>query len=167
MARVTIRLDRPAGLPPVCVCCGEPATRTRRQEFALGRGLSAAVLATSVMLGGLAWTSRGLTLTLPVCDYHRKRGRRSNQTFFRGTLLAVALGAAAYIGSLFDGAAANYLGVAAALAFVVTVVAAMHEADDGLGVKGLTADALTLTGVSRKFAEAAEGPAVAGRTRHG
>ena len=44
MARVTVRLDRLAALPPICACCGEPATRVRRQAFRVNEGLSAAVL---------------------------------------------------------------------------------------------------------------------------
>jgi hypothetical protein len=154
MAGVTIRVSQLADLPPVCVCCGEPATRTRAQEFRIQRGLEATVLVASVALGGLAWTERGVTLTLPVCDYHRRRGRRSNRTFFRGTLLSVALGVAAYIAAQFDSAAGKYLGVAAAIAFLVTMVAAMHEVDDGLGVKSLAGDAIRLRGVHRKFADA-------------
>jgi hypothetical protein len=153
MARVTIRAAQLFDLPRVCVCCGEPATRTRAQEFRVQRGLEAATLVASVALGGLAWTERGVTLHLPVCDYHRRRGRRSNRTFFRGTLLTAALGVAAYVASLFDGPAAKYLGVAAAIAFLVTMVAAMHEADDGLSV-ALAGDAVTLRGVHRKFADA-------------
>ncbi len=154
MARVTIRAAQFADLPAVCVCCGEPATRTRVQEFRVQRGLEATVLVASIALGGLAWTERGVTVALPVCDYHRRRGRRSNRTFFRGTLLSVALGAAAYIASQFDAAAGKYLGVAAAIAFLVTMVAAMHETDDGLGVTSLTSDSLALRGVHRKFADA-------------
>ena len=153
MARVQISTAQLTHLPPVCVCCGEPATRTRAQEFRVQRGLEAAVLVTSVALGGLAWTERGVTLTLPVCDYHRRAGRRSNRTFFRGTLLAIALGAVAYVASQFETAAATYLGVAAAIAFLVTMVAAMHEVDDGLGMK-VAGDALTLRGVHPKFADA-------------
>jgi hypothetical protein len=156
MASARILLAQVTNLPPICVCCGEPATRVRQQEFPLQGALSAAILVTSAMLGALVWTKRGVTLTLPVCAYHRRRGRRSNRTFFWGMGLTAALGVAAYLASHFDGAAANYLGVAAMLAFIVTIVAAMHEVDDGLKVKSLTRDSFTLSGVNRKFAEAAE-----------
>ena len=61
--------------------------------------------------------------------------------------------------------------MAAMVAFVVTIVVGMHEANDGLGVKSLTGDSLTLTGVNRKFAEAAEAlsgcAAAGGPTRPG
>jgi hypothetical protein len=70
--------------------------------------------------------------------------------------LTVALGFAAYIGSLFDRAAGNYLGVAAMIAFVAMILVGMHEVDDGLGVKSLQSDSFTLSGVHPKFAEAVE-----------
>lgn len=159
MARVTVRLARLADLPPVCVCCGEPATRTRPQEFRLDGALSAAVLATSALLGGLAWTERGLTLSLPVCEGHRRRGRQSNRTFLWGMGLTGVLGGAAYLGSQFDGPVGSYLAVAAALAFMGTLVVGMHQVDDGLKVKALTNASLTLSGVSPRFAEAAGQPA--------
>ena len=76
--------------------------------------------------------------------------------------LTAGFGAAACLASPFAAAAAGYLGVAAMFAFIVTVVVAMHEVNDGLAVKALTGDSLTLTGVSRKFAAAAGGPARGG-----
>ena len=139
---------------PVCVCCGRPATRVRRQEFRLGGALPAAVLAASVLAGGLAWTERGVTLALPVCEYHRRRGRRSTRTLVRGMALTAGLGVAAYLAALFGGPASNYLAVAAMFAFIATLVVGMHEVDDGLQVKSLTADSVTLAGVHRLFAEA-------------
>lgn len=154
MARAKIPLARVTDLPPVCVCCGQPATRAREQEFRLDGALSAAVLAASVLAGGLAWTERGITLALPVCEYHRRRGRRSTQTLVRGMALTAVFGAAAYIASAFDGPAGKYFVVAAMVAFIVTLVAGMHEVDDGLKVKSLTADTVTLVGVHRAFAEA-------------
>lgn len=154
MARAKIRFDEVASLPPVCVCCGEPATRVRRQEFGCNTAVSAAVLVTAAVFDALAWTKRNVTLPLPVCEYHRRRGRRSNRTFFRGTLLTVALGVAAYLASQFDGSAASYLGVAAAFAFIITMVVATHQADDGLGVRSVKGDSFTLVGTHRKFAEA-------------
>jgi hypothetical protein len=154
MARVRIRLDKVANLPPVCVCCGAPATRTRQQEFQLDTALSAAITVTAATLGALVWTKRGVTLPLPVCDYHRRRGRRSNRTFFRGMALTAAFGAGAYLASQFGHPAASYLSVAAMIAFIVTILAGMHEVDDGLGVKSLEGDSFTLSGVNQKFAEA-------------
>src|SRR5262249_14331070 len=65
MARVVIPLARAGDLPSICVCCGQPATRVRQQQFRVNEALSAAVLVTSGALGGLAWTERGITLTLP------------------------------------------------------------------------------------------------------
>jgi hypothetical protein len=156
MARAIIRLTEAADLPPFCVCCGAPATGVRRQEFRLDAALSAAVLVTAALLNALAWTERGLTLALPVCAYHRRRGRQSNRTFFRGMALVVALGVAAYLGSQFDGTVGSYLGVAAMFAFMAVVWVGMHQADDGLAVKSLKGDSLTLSGVSREFAEAVE-----------
>jgi hypothetical protein len=160
MARVTIRSDRPDKLPSLCVCCGRPATRMRRQEFRIEGAASAAVLTASVMLGALAWTERGVSLALPVCDYHRRRGRRSTRTLVRGTGLTAILGAGAYLSSFASGEVANYLGVAAMFAFIITIVVGMHEVDDGLRVRCLTPTSLTLTGVHRAFAEAvaATGP---------
>jgi hypothetical protein len=154
MARANLVLARVTDLPPVCVCCGQPATRLRQQEFRLDGGLSAAILAASVLAGGLAWTERGVTLALPVCEYHRCRGRQSTRTLFRGMALTVGLGAAAYLSSLFGGSASNYLSVAAMFAFIVTLVVGMHQVDDGLKVKSLAADSVTLAGAHRTFAEA-------------
>jgi hypothetical protein len=154
MASVKILLAQVNELPPVCVCCGQPATRVRPQEFRVNEALSAAVLAGAALVGGLAWTERGVTLTLPVCEYHRRRGRKSNRTLAVGLGLTAVLGAAAYLASVFDGRAASYLAVAAMFAFMVTLFVGMHEVNDGLGVRGLTAGSLTLTGVHRKFAEA-------------
>ena len=154
MARVRIRFDEVSTLPPICICCGAPATRIRRQEFQINAALSAAVLVAAAALATLVWTKRGVTLSLPVCEYHKRRGRRSNQTFFRGMALTIGFGIAAYIAVQFDGAVANYLSVAAMLAFIVTIVAAMSEMDDGLKVKTLSGGSFNLSGVHRKFAEA-------------
>jgi hypothetical protein len=162
VARVRIHLAVLTDLPPVCVCCGKPATRMRQQEFRVNEALSAAIMVTSAIFDVLVWTKRGITLTLPVCDYHKRRGRRSTRTLVRGMALTAAFGVAAYIGSQFHAAAGNYLAVAAMIAFIVTLVVGMHEVDDGLAVKSLTRDSLTLSGVSRKFAEAADKPS--GRT---
>jgi hypothetical protein len=156
MARAKIRLDGLAGLPPICVCCGEPATRMRQQEFQVNPALSAAILITAALFDALVWTKRGLTLSLPVCEYHKRRGRQANRTFFGGMALTVTLGVAAYFGSLFDRAAGNYLGVAAMIAFVAMILVGMHEVDDGLGVKSLQSDSFNLSGVHPKFAEAVE-----------
>jgi hypothetical protein len=156
MASAKTLLAQIADLPPICVCCGEPATRVRRQEFPLSRALSAAILVTSAILNALVWTKRTITLTLPVCEYHRRRGRQSNQTFFRGMVLTAVIGVAAYLASQFDDAVGNYLGVAVMIVFIVTIVVGMHEVDDGLKVKSLSSDSLMLTGVNRKFAEAVE-----------
>jgi hypothetical protein len=156
MARAIIRFDEVAALPPICVCCGEPATRKRQQEFQVNTALSAAILVTAAVLDALVWTKRGVSLSLPVCEYHKRRGRRSNRTFFQGMALTLALGVAAYVGSQFNDAAGSCLGVAAAIAFIVTIVVGMHEVDDGLKVKSLTNNSFTLTGVNRKFAEAIE-----------
>jgi hypothetical protein len=154
MARATIHLDEAADLPPVCVCCGEPAAGVRRQEFQLNAALSAAILASAALLGALGWTKRGVTLALPVCEYHRRRGRRSNRTFFRGMALVTALGVAAYVVSQFGGAAGSHLAVAGLFTFIVTLVVGMHQVDDGLGVKAFRGESLTLGGVHPKFAEA-------------
>ena len=118
------------------------------------RPLSAAVVATSALLGGLAWTERSIDLVLPVCDYHRRRGRRSTRTLVRGMALTAALGIGASVGSYVDVTAGRYLMVAAMFAFIITLVVGMHEVNDGLRVKSVTADSLILTGVHRKFADA-------------
>lgn len=154
MARVLIRLEEAADLPPICICGGEPATGMRRQEFQVNAALSAALRVTAAVLDALVWTKRGVTLALPVCPYHQRRGRRSNRTFFRGMVLTLALGVAAYLGSQFNGAAGSYLGVAAMFAFIVTLSVGMHQVDDGLGVKSLTGDSFTLSGVHPRFAAA-------------
>ena len=154
MARARIRLAGAADLPPVCVCCGQPATRVRDQEFPLGEALSAALLAASALCGPAVLVKRAVTLALPVCEYHRRRGRRSNRTFFRGALLTVGLGVAAYVASHVDDAAGTYLGLAAVSAAIGTMVVAMHEAGDGLKVTALSGEWLTLTGVSKGFAAA-------------
>jgi len=154
VARARIRLAEAADLPPVCVCCGQPATRVRDQEFPLGEALSAALMAASALCGAGVLVKRAVTLSLPVCDYHRRRGRRSNRTFVRGLLLTAGLGVAAYVAAFIDDAACNYLAVAAVFASVVTMVVAMMEADDGLKVSALSGEWLTLTGVSKQFAAA-------------
>jgi hypothetical protein len=154
MARAKVFLARVPDLPPICVCCGQPAKRVRQQEFRLDGVLSAVTLAASVLAGGLAWTERGVTLTLPVCEYHRRRGRQSTRTLIWGMALTGGLGAAAYLSSLFGGPTSNYLAVAAMFTFIATLVVGMHEVDDGLKVKSLTTDSMTLAGVHRAFAEA-------------
>lgn len=154
MAKLKVDFDELTSLPAVCVCCGEPATRMRPQEFEVNTATSAAILVASAALGGLVWTKQGITLSLPVCDYHRRRGRQSNRTFVRGFGLTVALGVGAFAASFADGPAANYLSVAAMLAFIVTMVAAMSEVNDGLSIKSLTPAAFTLSGVHRTFADA-------------
>src|SRR5262245_55328732 len=154
MARVKINVDGLSALPPICVCCGRPATLVRRQEFEINSGTAAAILAASAAVGAFVWTKRGMTVSLPVCEYHRRRGRQSNRTFFRGMVLTAALGAAAYLASLFEGATANYLAVAAMFAFIVTIVVGMSEVNDGLGVRAVAGNSFTLNGVHKQFAEA-------------
>ncbi|MGL4420466.1 MAG: hypothetical protein ACRCZF_07370 [Gemmataceae bacterium] len=141
-------------LPPVCVCCGATASHERRQEFRLANKLSGAVLAASVLAGGLAWTEQSITLFLPVCARHQKPGYKSNQTFFRGSLITIILGLAAYAAFQFEGPVGKYLVIGAIAAGIGTVVAAMNEVDDGLKVRSLTPEAITLTGVHRAFAAA-------------
>ena len=131
MAHAIIRFAEAADLPPVCVCCGEPATRTRPQGFEIDTALSAAILATAAVFDALVWAKRSVTRTLPACEYHKRRGRQSNRTFSRGMGLTVASGVAAYLGAQFDEAAGTYLGVAALFAFIVTLVIGMHQVDDG------------------------------------
>jgi hypothetical protein len=152
MASIRIRLDTVAALPEVGVCCGQPATLVRRQEFRFCTTLSATILVSAAMLDALAWTSRGVTLALPVCDNHRRRGRGSNRIFVRGMGLTAVVGAGAYIGAQFEGPMGNYLAVAAMFVFVLTMVVGMAEANDGLSVKGFTRDGFTLRGVHRQFA---------------
>src|SRR5262245_4443793 len=161
MARAKILLSQVTDLPAICVCCGQPATRVRQQEFRLDSALSAATLAASLLAGGLAWTERGVALTLPVCEGHRRRGRQSTRTLIWGMALTGGLGAAAYLSSLFDAPASNYLAVGAMITFIATLVIGMHEVDDGLKVQSLTTDSLTLVGVHRAFAEAAGIPRLA------
>ena len=156
MARAKIHLDQFSALPSVCVCCGRSAVGVRRQEFRLDEGLSASVLAASVLLGGMAWTEYTLTLPLPVCAAHRRRGRRSTQTLVRGMALAAGLVAAAYLASLFGAPVSSYLAVVAMFTFIATLVVGMHEVNDGLDVKSLTAGSVTLAGVHRMFAAAVE-----------
>jgi len=157
MASTRISVDRPAAFPPVCVCCGRPATLLRRQEFETNTAMTGAILAASAVVGSLIWTKRGVALSLPVCDYHERRGRRANKTFVRGMVLTVALAVSAYIGSHFEGGAANYLSVAAMFAFIITLVVGMSEVNDGLGARSFAGDSFTLTGVHQKFAEAVKG----------
>lgn len=154
MSSVRLRIDALTTLPRVCVCCGRPATVVRRQEFEINTATSAAVLAASVAVGTAVWTKKSVTLSLPVCEYHKRRGRKSNKTFVRGVALTAALGVAAYLGSLFEGGAANYLAVAAMFAFVITLVVGMSEVNDGLAVRSVAADSFTLHGIHKNFAEA-------------
>jgi hypothetical protein len=171
MARVKIFLADLADLPPVCVCCGQPATRQRQQEFRLNEALSGAILAAAAVVGSLVWTERSITLALPVCDYHRRRGRRSTRTLVWGMVLTAMLGVGAYFRGEFDGPGANYLTVATMFSFIVTLVLGMHEVNDGLAVKAFTRESLTLTGVNREFARAAQeqldGPPTAPRVHPG
>jgi hypothetical protein len=152
MAKVRLGFEQLASLPAVCVCCGQAATRLRSQEFEVNTPTAAAILAASAAFGAPVWSKRGLTLSLPVCEYHRRRGRRSNRTFFRGFALTIVIGVGAHVASFADGPAANYLGIAAMIAFVVTMVAAMSEVNDGLAVRALSADSFTLAGVHPEFA---------------
>jgi hypothetical protein len=167
MASVKIPLVQMTDLPPVCVCCGQPATGTRRQDFWVSEALTAAFLASAAALGFVAWAERSITVALPVCNDHRRRGRRSSRTLLWGMVLTVLLGVGAYVGSQFDSPAANYLAVIAMFTFIATLVIGMHEVNDGLAVKALTGDSLMLTGVNRKFVAAtramSDGPAAAGR----
>ena len=73
MSRVRIRPDEMAGLPRVCVCCGEPAKRLRQQEFHISgaMAMSAAILVSAALLNTLVWTRKDVTLSLPVSEYHR------------------------------------------------------------------------------------------------
>ena len=167
MASVKIPLVQMTDLPPVCVCCGQPATQMRRQEFRVSDVLTAAFLASAAALGFVAWAERSITVALPVCDDHRRRGRRSNRTLLWGMLLTVLLGVGAYVGSQFDSPAANYLAVIAMFTFIATLVIGMHEVNDGLAVKTLTGESVILTGVNRKFASAVQSGATARTaTRH-
>ena len=154
MARATLPFARLTDLPPVCVCCGAAAARTRVQAFRLDNLRSAAVLTGSILAGGFAWTEREIRLTLPVCDSHRRQGRESNRTLLWGLVLTAALGGGAYLASLFGGPVSSYLAIGSAVTFMATLFAGMHQIDDGLKAKSLTADAVTLGGVHRAFADA-------------
>jgi hypothetical protein len=154
MARVRVSFAQLTHLPSVCVCCGQPATRMRRQQFRVSEALTAAFLASATALGFLAWAERSITFALPVCDDHRRRGRRSTRTLLWGMALTAVLGIGAYLRGEFDGPGGNYLTVVAMFTFIATLVIGMHEVNDGLAVKALTGDSLTLTGVNRTFAAA-------------
>ncbi len=154
MVQTKILLARGTHLPPICICCGQTATQVRQQEFPLDKVLSAATLTASILAGGLAWTERGVTLALPVCEYHRRRGRQSTRTLIWGIALTIGFGAASYLSSLFDSPASKYLAVASMITFITTLVAGMHEVDDGLKLRSLTIDSMVLAGVHRVFAEA-------------
>ncbi len=154
MARVTIPLERLSTLSRVCVCCGKPATQVRQQEFQVNTAASLAMMAATAALGALLWTKKGITLSLPVCTYHRRRGRQSNKTFFKGFILTIIAGVAAWILSEFDSPAAKYFAIGSAIAFIATMVAAMSEFDDGLKVKAGEKQSLTMSGVHRNFADA-------------
>lgn len=151
MARVTISLTQSQSFPSVCVCCGAPSSLFRAQSFRLDTPVSAAILTASIMVGGLMWTERTITLSLPVCNRHRKKGRESNLLFFQGTAISIGLGLIAYVISLLELPGANWLAVIALAAIISTVFLAMQMVDDGMKAKLLGSESLVITGVNPKF----------------
>ncbi|MGL6075487.1 MAG: hypothetical protein ACRC8S_15140 [Fimbriiglobus sp.] len=154
MSRVSLRPHQVDFLPPLCVCCGKNATQFRQQEFRLNPALSGIVLVLGLLVAMLITMNRSVTLRLPVCEYHRRKGRRSNKTFFQGLLLTVAIGLGAYAASFFDATIATYVTLAAVATFVLTFVVAMFQGEDGLSASIQRDGTLNLNGVCQPFADA-------------
>jgi hypothetical protein len=154
MARINLPLTQLQHLPQHCVCCGQPATQQRQQTFRLNNAVSAATLAVSVMAGGLAWTERSITLSLPVCHTHRRQGRQSTRTLMWGVLLTGLCGGGSYVASLLEHPSSPFLAILAMCCLFGAMFAGMHEIDDGIRVKTITAESITIVGVHRVFADA-------------
>lgn len=160
MARVKIPLGVPFLYPPVCVCCKRQAVTVREQTFRYRSIWSVLLLVLSIGVGSLFILERVATLLLPVCERHDGRKQsKSYRHFLVGVPVMAALAAVCWFLYPFNQDAAVLLGIALVVGAVIYLSVALGDSNAKLPVAAscIETDAIYLTGVSRAFAEAAEG----------
>lgn len=180
MARVTVRRSEAHDLPCVCCVCGTDAIRTRTETFRRSAGW----VSWSLLLCGLPWfvpdlfprpsyaasiynvacavpfflglffAKRSIDLKLPVCDRHRRRGRKGWVMLAVGLLAALATG---FGSNLVGKERATDLFLIAFLIGLGSLVLAVALVDDRVRAKHIDDRSVTLDRVSDEFAAAVEG----------
>jgi hypothetical protein len=165
LARVTIHGHEIRGrlLPPVCICCGDRATMLVRKRFQWCPGWALLCVPVSVLL--LAIHSREATIEVPTCDRHPDpwrgvdRFRKYLYVAFFGGLAAILV----FVGILTNlGRSDLVLSVFGffTLSWVCAVVGLIiaYVVFNLLSIRAswISRDAITLSCVSKRFAEAVE-----------
>lgn len=155
MASVTIRRSDAHDLPPICCCCGEPATRSRTEKCAWNPSWVLLLF----FVGFLPWviclwlTRRSAVLEMPVCERHARRSVR----VWVAVGVCVAAGAALLCAYSFLGDRkdfSTYLIAGAVGSFVLAVFAAFVLSDDKVRTAYIDDRGVTLDGVNAGFAKA-------------
>jgi hypothetical protein len=179
MARATVRRSDAHDLPAVCCVCGTDATRTRAETFRRSNGwVSWALLlcglpivlpdlfprpsyahslfslvCTAPFFFGVIFARRSIDLKLPVCDRHRRRGRKGWVMLAVGLLAALATG---YGSNLVGKERANDLLLIAFLIGLGSLVLSIAFVDDRVRAANIDDRSITLDRVSDEFAAAVE-----------
>jgi hypothetical protein len=136
-----------APLPPVCIRCGAPATRTIKMQFF---GKAVKFLGMTFLTGG---EEEYVVVDTPMCDGHPFMGQAKWMIIIGFLLLLPFFG----LGALMKLWTHHYLVAFPLIALVV--VGSLFIAYVGLtsiGGEGYTRKGVTVTGVSRKFIDALE-----------
>jgi hypothetical protein len=143
------------GLPPLCICCGEPATTWRERVFRVSRASTQVEGIAQVLLLfiDLDWiVSLGLQrqrrFQTPLCQAHRNHWRIRRLLFWVGLPVAFA-GPAAYAAILPAGLLESFIILAGpAIAWLIIWVNVEYS---GVRAAEVTLESLTLNGVSISF----------------
>jgi MFS family permease len=180
MARVTVRRSDAHDLPAVCCVCGKDATRIRREAFRRSAGWVSwalllcglpivfpdlfprpsyahsvfSVLCVGPFFFGVIFARRSIDLNLPVCDRHRRRGRKGWVMLGVGLLAALATG---FGSNLVGKELANDLFLLAFLIGLGSLVLSIALVDDRVRAANIDDRSVTLDRVSDEFAAAVEG----------
>jgi hypothetical protein len=150
MAKVVLPFERyqeVAPLPPVCIRCGAPATRTIKMQFT---GKRVKILGITLLLGS---ESEYVVVDTPLCDGHPFMGQAKWMWIIGFLLLLPLIG----LGALLKPWVHHYL-IAFPLIAIIVVGApfVFYVMLTSIGGEGFAKEGVTVTGVSREFIDALE-----------
>lgn len=163
MPHVRLRLREADGrLPPVCLCCGAPATATEARDLPK---LSSTVWLVLFVAGPFlfraasALASKSVRLQAPLCDRHRNhwtRGTRLIWTSFAvfGGIIAAAFLLAHLLPEDLQAALSPFIGVAGYLLFLAWLGILCVARDSEIRLIDIDRKELLLGGVSNEFIRA-------------
>lgn len=164
--RLQVRLfrDDASALPPICICCGEPATQriskkytTKiRKEPSSGEAVGALVLGA---MGGFMISSgeikgRPWQVQLPVCDRHRTYWRNRLLIIAGGFLFPVVMLLGVLVGK--PSPDTGFIGGWCVVAIVLWAFASIFVYELSTKPADVAENSLVLRGVSPRFVEAVE-----------